>query len=406
MTEFTPSTEPKKKVSGCLISIIVVLVLLTGGIIAGFLIDQSNYEKANTFYLNGDCERAIPFFGKITDRFRLLDINKFKEISEGKLEECEKYQDVVDLEKSGDYDIALLGYLEYYQNKLSPILFEFARQRGQIITSTIAVTEYSSPDTCRESSSLLDNNFIVDRDATLPEFYYACAHEYLAINENETALSYQLKVLTNYPTSNAASTVITEIHSNPVICLHWNELTTIPVLQKKDVIPPLLKKCGMVQFDGKHWSDAVYYFEAFLENYPTHPLASEVKKYYAKALVNDTTDSGSGYLPPPSVSGSTTKGSAVVTIQNSTPYDIQVVFSGPEAKVEVISACSGCIKYSTAPEYCPTQGYTRTYTVVPGTYSIVVKVVNSINYIQPWSGSWLLGDGTKYEKSCFFIITR
>jgi hypothetical protein len=167
----------------------------------------------------------------------------------------------------------------------------------------------------------------------------------------------------------------------------------------------MAKECGMVQFDGKHWSDAVYYFEAFLENYPTHRLVSEVKKYYAKALVNDITDSGSGYLPPPNVSGSTARGSAAVTIQNSTPYDIQIVFSGPEAKVEVISACSGCIKYSTAPEYCPTQGYTRTYTLIPGQYSVVVKVVNSINYVEPWSGSWQLGDGTKYE-SCFFIITR
>ena len=91
-------------------------------------------------------------------------------------------------------------------------------------------------------------------------------------------------------------------------------------------------------------------------------------------------------------------------IQNDSPNELRIVFSGLQNIIEKLGPCSDCIEYpDPGPIYCPEKGPIGTYTLLPGNYDVLVEVVDEYS-VTPWVGDWALAGGYEYS-NCFFIVT-
>lgn len=191
------------------------------------------------------------------------------------------------------------------------------------------------------------------------------------------------------------------------VCKYVDALLSNNLLSRSDTkLPELYFRCGQRYVDDKDYTNSIVMYEQFLRDYPNHPLASEVQAALARSIVADARGRGAHELPPPERIGSTTGGYSVVTIQNDSPQRLQIVFSGPEARIEELQACALCSTYteSSAPLHCPERGPIGRYTLKPGQYDVVVRSLSDTSTI-PWRGSWPLSSGDEYH-SCFIIVTE
>lgn len=169
--------------------------------------------------------------------------------------------------------------------------------------------------------------------------------------------------------------------------------------------PSFYQACGQMYSKGNDYTNAVKMYEGFLENYPQHQLASEVELALAKSMVAEAKAQGAGKIERPGVSGWTVSGTTVVEIRNDSPEDMRIVFSGSEPRFEELERCEDCQKYmGTGPESCPAKGPVGRYTLKPGQYDVVVKSIRD-GGVRPFTGTWVLDDGTEYN-SCFFIVQQ
>ena len=181
---------------------------------------------------------------------------------------------------------------------------------------------------------------------------------------------------------------------------------------QRDLIPqsdtnlPLLHfACGETYTSLKDYPKATLMYETFVDEYPNHSLLSQAKTAWAKTLVAQAQAEGAGNLPAPQRSGTTGKGSSVITIRNDSPEPMRIVFSGPEGRIEELEACSTCQKYvGQGPKSCPNQGPTGDYTLKPGEYDVVVKSRGD-KLVRPFKGTWSMNQGWTYT-NCFYIVTN
>ena len=193
--------------------------------------------------------------------------------------------------------------------------------------------------------------------------------------------------------------------ATPELCDNLSQLQTNLIPQPDTNLPPLYFACAEKYTSLRDYNKATPMYESFLDQYPNHSLASQVKAAWAKSLVAQANDEGAGSLPAPELSGSTDGGPPVVTIQNDSPEPMRIVFSGPEGRIEELEECSSCQKYvGKGPESCPNQGPVGRYTLQPGEYDVVVKSTAN-KRVKPFKGSWTMNSGSTYS-NCFYIITN
>lgn len=167
-------------------------------------------------------------------------------------------------------------------------------------------------------------------------------------------------------------------------------------------LPPLYQSCGKLYHRQEKYTQAIALYEQFLKAYPEHKLATAIKEKLARSIVAEAKQQGATTILPPLASGYTNSGHAVLEIQNDSPTKMQVVFIGPETKIEEIEPCTDCEEYIfNAPDTCPAKGPVGRYILKPGQYSIVVKSANKFR-VNPYRGYWKMDEGTAY-KQCFYI---
>jgi hypothetical protein len=178
------------------------------------------------------------------------------------------------------------------------------------------------------------------------------------------------------------------------------------ILQPSTTIPPLLAACGQAAEDEGAFAAAVDFYDRFRTDYPDHELFGQVSLAFARVTIADAEASGAGELPTPQQigDGSGSSDQVTVVIQNDSPEALNIIFSGPETRVETIEACTECAKFSDSePESCPELGATGTYLLAPGSYTVVVKAGGGSD-VTPFRGTWDLEGGQEYS-SCFYIVT-
>ena len=172
-----------------------------------------------------------------------------------------------------------------------------------------------------------------------------------------------------------------------------------------ETLPPLLYACGQAYEADGEFADALATYAQFRDDYPEHALADDVDAAFARATLAETTTANPGDLPPPNAMGpGGTAGLATIVIQNGSPDELNMVFSGPDVRVEEIEACTDCVKvFGVATDACEREGPMAEYVVSPGTYQVVVKS-GSGSSVRPFRGTWTLEAGQEYA-SCFYIAT-
>lgn len=258
-----------------------------------------------------------------------------------------------------------------------------------------------------------DYAHLAQREWTECQAFQAAAAKQLSGDPSSAILSYN-DFSSNYadsPLSNAAVNRIQSIFTQTTADVLANEALCDQVIfferegvipNKAVLLPNLLFECGKTYENIGRYPVAIQMYSKFLSENSGHPLAETVEDALARAIVFDARASGAGIIPAPERSGSTSGGSTMVIIQNDSPEDLQIVFSGPDSRIEMLDACTSCQAYSlTEPTYCPEKGPIGRYVLPPGQYDVVVQSVSDAG-VTPWTGDWNLVSGEEYY-SCFFI---
>jgi tetratricopeptide (TPR) repeat protein len=331
--------QPQKSNPGCSKIIIVTLVIATIYSTVRYFIDKNNYEKAHQAYLKGDCEIENKFSEKILDSWRLFDFGNYESLALDEHIECGQFLAAAEKQAAGDPS----GAIEWYSQFVFYDEFEGSPLKKEAVD--------------RIKSIFAESN---------------------------------IGALTN--------------KKNMEICGKIDAYEQENLLPQKNTLKPkLLYGCGQTYEEEKDYSSAIKMYENFLSEYPSHSLAPLVKESLARVIVTDARASGAGTIPAPERSGSTSSGTTVVVIQNDSPEHLRIVFSGPDARIEELEACSTCKTYSSffTPSYCPEKGPVGRYTLSPGQYAVVVQSISDVG-VTPWTGDWTLLSGDEYQ-SCFFI---
>lgn len=231
------------------------------------------------------------------------------------------------------------------------------------------------------------------------------------------ALTGYTDFLNAYPFSPLTSTVRSQVamlfsesealaaQADAALCKKFELIRAYEMMPAKEpALPALLLACGQVYEDGNDPSSAINLYQLLLNDYADSPLAQQATAALARASVAEAKAAGAGNIPTPQSVGGSGSGPAKVVIQNDSPEKLNIIFSGPDARIEELEACAECTNYTgEGPESCPEQGPIGTYEVPAGDYDVVVKSISDEG-VTPFTGSWSLSEGEEYY-SCFFLVT-
>ncbi len=182
------------------------------------------------------------------------------------------------------------------------------------------------------------------------------------------------------------------------ICIALDDLLAAQVVPNAEAnLPDLYLACGDMFLQNDRYGEATVLFRRFLSEYPNHERLKEAKDQIAFALLRESEENGGGGIGQPQFIG-TRKVDTAVLIQNDSIYEITMVFSGIENRVETLEPCFEC--RATAETECSTEAAIETYVLPPGTYEVVVSADS--DRIRPFRGTWTLKTGEEYF-TCFYV---
>jgi tetratricopeptide (TPR) repeat protein len=235
-------------------------------------------------------------------------------------------------------------------------------------------------------------------------------------NYSEALVGYHT-FINDYPNNNLHPTVRTQAQTifttaqpetvaNETVCQNLEGLLSNELIPDPQTNLPLVYiGCGQSYYDAGSFSEAVAWLQKYMTDYPDHPRLEEVKPLLASALVAEAQALGAGNIPAPQeTGGGGGTGPATIIIQNDSPEEMSLVFTGPETRFETLPPCEDCQEYTgDGPDACPEQGPIGTYELPAGAYDVVVKSISDAG-VTPFTGNWEVGEGEEYY-SCFFLIT-
>jgi tetratricopeptide (TPR) repeat protein len=383
-----------------------LIVIAFGYGVFRYYMNKSNYENGHKAYQNADCATAIHYFDDILDGWRVLDVDGQPALlAQQQKEDCLPFQAAVDQQNAGNLDQALVAYADFISIHDGSVLVDAARGRVSSLFEKSKTSTLISDTSCTSIDVLLKVNAVPQPDVYLPPFFLSCGQLWDAAKDSQKSFGMYEALLSEYPTYPEAGEAEASLLQNFSTCAEISSLKSNPVIvQRKDFIPSLYSFCGKAYENQKDWSNAITMYDNLLAEYPDYALTAGAEAALARSIVAQASEEGGGVIPAPEKSGNTSTGETEVTIQNDSPEELRIVFSGPESRVEKLTSCGLCQKYTAVgPAYCPTQGPIANYTLQPGEYDVVVESLSD-STIKPWTGNWSLVSGSKYD-SCFFIVT-
>ena len=392
--------SPKKNSMGCFIFLaIFILAGLVHGAVRYFS-DKPIYEEAHAAYLTGDCDKAIPLYDEIIHKFRTLDFRDIKEKSISEVSDCSLFRVAAGKGLGGLYQFTR----DFPGSLLSEVAPAKATALLHELTDDSDLSVALGSDSC-EIQEQLENAGWLNREDTLPLYLYYCSRFLVQQSENEAAFQRISSLMREFPGHALSERVWTSMENSPVFCGILEDIETLEISsERQESLPEIYLTCGSNYQNDGDLTGAAAVYEAFLEKYPDHASAEEVSRVLAELLVANAKASGSGTIQRPDSSGWAPSGVARVVIQNDSPHQLKLVFSGPDSRIEILPACEACVDFSTiSPMYCPELGPIATYELTPGTYEVLVEASDE-GGVNPFTGTWELQGGNEFY-SCFFVVT-
>ena len=390
----------KTNLTGCLQFFAVILVV--GLLYSGFRFfgDNPKFKQAHAAYLAGNCIDAVPIYFEIMETYRFIDWGDLKKKSTSEKVECNRF---VSAQEGG-----FKG------------LFQFAEDNPEAYLSTIAkssVAEMLHGFTDESDLSIalggescfmqeqLESAGWLTREDTLPLYHYYCSRLLMRQKSPEAAFEHVSTLMREFPRHSLTENIWASLEDSTAFCgILQSEEILAQNSHRADSLPEMYLACGKNYIEEDDVSNALWVYEGFVVNFPDHPDAVQVNKTLALLLIEDAKASGSGTIERPDSSGWAPSGVARVVIQNDSPHQLKLVFSGADARIETLPACTTCKDYSTiGPVFCPEEGPVATYDLTPGTYEVLVEATDEGGVI-PFTGTWELQGGNEFY-SCFFVVT-
>lgn len=393
---------PSKKKSpvGCFIFLgIFILAGLVHGAVRYFS-DKPIFEEAHAAYLIGDCDKAIPLYDEIIHKFRTLDFRDIKENAISESSDCSLFRVAAREGVGGLYQFTQ----DFPDSQLNEVAAAKASDLLHEATDDSDLSSVVGGVSC-EIQSQLETAGWLTREDTLPLYLYYCSRYLVQQSKPDAAFQRVSSLMSEFPGHSLTDRVWTSMADSPVFCGILENIETLEISsEREESLPEIYLTCGANYRETGDLADAAEVYTAFLKKYPDHASAEEVSRVLAELLVANAKASGSGTIERPDSSGWAPSGVARVVIQNDSPHQLKLVFSGPDARIEILEPCPTCIDYSTiGPVYCPEEGPMETYELTPGTYEVLVEASDEGGVI-PFTGTWELQGGNEFY-SCFFVVT-
>ncbi|AFY82457.1 hypothetical protein [Oscillatoria acuminata] len=194
--------------------------------------------------------------------------------------------------------------------------------------------------------------------------------------------------------------------TDPKLCNQLEPFQRHQIFEKtSQKLPLLYQACANQYHNQGEYSQAVVFYEQFLQLYPQHQLRSDVEIALFQTLIAEAEAKGAREIAQPPAVGETLLGYTEVEIQNDSPTTLRFMFAGAERSSLDMKPCPECQIYKTQeekPEGCPNKGPVQQFKLKPGDYEIVVNSVGKVRTI-PFRGQWNLEDGVKY-RICFIVV--
>jgi len=249
-----------------------------------------------------------------------------------------------------------------------------------------------------------------------------------AVDLQRSAVADFTVIITDHPGTTQAAAVSTELDKAYTAALAGagaQPCTAIPVLtylgsvsleaakagaaRARAALPSALYGCGLSEFDAAQYSSAIEHLAKFIAEYPSDSRVAKARQKRIAAEVAEIGAGTTGDLAPLERTGNGPSGTATVQVVNDSPYALEILYSGPVADQLTIPACATCTvrsspslvdRYLGGPT-CGGDGVpARTLRLKPGSYQVVVRTSAS-GGPTPYSGSWKLAGGSRYD-NCYY----
>ena len=392
--------SPKKNSMGCFIFLaIFILVGLVHGAVRYFS-DKPIYEQAHAAYLIGDCDKAIPLYDEIIHKFRTLDFREIKEKSISENSDCSLFRVAAKEGVGGLHQFTL----DFPDSQLIEVAAVKASGLLHGVTDDSDLSLVVGGNSCDIQDLLEAAGWLTPED-TLPLYLYHCSRYLAQQSQPEAAFERVSLLMHDFPGHPLTEQVWASMADSPDFCGILENIETLEIsAERQQSLPEIYLTCGANYQNDGDLAGAAAVYQTFLEKYPGHASTEEVSRVLAELLVANAKASGSGTIERPDSSGWAPSGVARVVIQNDSPHQLKLVFSGVDARIETLEPCPTCMDYSTiGPVYCPEEGPMETYELTPGTYEVLVEASDEGGVI-PFTGTWELQGGNEFY-SCFFVVT-
>lgn len=387
----------------------LVVILIAGLAVYSlfrYFMDRANFESGHQAYQLADCTTAIQSYDKVINTWRILNFDSQTIVSAmQEKSECLPFQPALDQEQAGKVDQAVASFADFIKQYKSGVLVNAARDRVYSIFATTKTSALVGENSCGKLNLLIDEKLVPQPEETLPPFYLACGQLWDAGSNTKNSFDMYRSLLSDYPTRPEASLAEAALLKNEIACQATSVLQGMSAIAARgNFMPSLYSACGKAYEEKRDWAHAIEMYNSLLTEYPNSSSAAEAEVALARAIVAQAKATSGGEIPEPAPSGGAASGTVEVVIQNSSPEELRIVFSGPDSRVEKLQACSSCSRYHLIePTSCPQQGKVGRYTLQPGEYDVVVESLSDSS-TKPWTGHWALADASKYD-SCFYIVT-
>jgi hypothetical protein len=417
-----------KNNSGC--SAFFILLIIAAFLYTGyrFFADMSLNKGAKAAYQSGDLNIAYKKYDEVDRSFHLFDLGKYRQLAREGVLACAEVENTAAqaLQDAGKFEEAFIAFQDLQERgevfKIGDYASKASDSKLAIFNNMVESVEKAyAGGKCADVA--VDGKWVVDHISNLdngPDI--SSTQNHLDVCEKYVA---EVEGVSGRSPLNAAKSISGFINTNmddPLVDFAKNKFKALVTVNGYEKIaspevcemfpqiyaewnlknPDYLYSCGNAYAKAYQTSNAIDLLNTFSETYPTDPRYQQVVDTLADLLIANAQAQGAGSLPEPDKSGKAKKGTSEYEVRNDAPYQLRLVFSGPEKKIVTIPACSTCTEYTIQPMSCPDEGPLDTIILKPGDYSLLVETVTSEG-VTPYTGSFTMKDGTQYS-SCFYVV--
>lgn len=201
MPQVTPLRHPQPQRHPIQIWHLVVLVAVfgLGWVAVKYFLLVDNYNKGNEAYEAADCETAIAHFDLVINGPKQVDIDDYAARASAKKGECQAFQEVVNQQKAGTFDVILVAYDDFVSHYQDSPLVRSIRQQAPILFEGAGLVALAQPKVCERIDKLAKHDLIPQPEINQPSIYRACGQMYTAAKEHTKAVDMYEHFLDNYP---------------------------------------------------------------------------------------------------------------------------------------------------------------------------------------------------------------